>query len=747
MNRLLSFLFLLISASSFSQEIDVQVFGVKNGLPQSQITSIYEDEVGYLWLGTRGGGLARFDGIQFKNYTRADGLGSNLVLSLTKGSDHALWIGGGRGVTKYDGLSFVHFPLESRIEKVIDFADTILCFGSSGLVAKIFRDSVYKGSLIPVQSVFANNNSEYFIKSQNATLLRVDKSGFHELNLPFDTEVSTIFFQLGRTYAQTTKGIYEINKTGGFDLVELRITSPSILVTDSLKTFWQKHNGNLIRTRLTATGSVRDTIQIGANNFVGLKDREGITWFGSNGKGLIRTLPTEFEKVKGVRGFVTSVVANGDTTWAGTKENGLFIMVHSRVVKHIDLSNYSSRAINAIKRDHHGSMWVSTNNGLARFNSDLSYKLYTVLDGLPSDTINHFQFDNEGKIWLAYREGKGIALWDGVRSDVFDSHDEINPEFFYEMAFVPFQDRMYFGTDNSVAYLRDGQFERLPIANFRKLPVYSLDLYKRKYLLLGSATRGFAIYNLLNDSIKYFKRHDRPSVIYFVKADDQDNIWIGTNNGVARLQMDSSLNITRYHNFGDIDGMHFFESSFSSLYLGKEGKYIGFADGLYRFKEPTKRFDQPLHFQLVELFYGERLLQAEYHCKDLNCIPASLSLPYDQNHLTFQFLKINKRNPESIIYQYMLEGLETEWSPATKVRKVTYSNIPPGAYQFKILVNGGDGSIAKEPLIYSFVIRPPFYRTTLFYVMALIISVGLVLFAGYLRVNYKVRKALERERI
>lgn len=552
---------------------------------------------------------------------------------------------------------------------------------------------------------------------------------------------------MGKTYAQTGDGIFEIRDDGKFELIESRIKSPSILVTDSLRTFWQKLNGDLIRTTFTSSGVITDTIQIGANNFVGLKDREGITWFGSNGKGLIRTLPTEFEKVKGVNGFVTSVMAQGDTIWVGTKENGLFALRHSRLLKHINFSSYSSRAINAIKTDNSGSIWIGTNRGIAKVKPNLSLEWYNSTDGLPSDTVNHFQFDNEGRIWLTFKEGKGVAVWDGSHSVVFDSYDEINPEFFYEMTFVPFQSRMYFGTDNSAAYLHNGEFERLQIDNFRKLPVYSLDLYKDKFLLLGSATKGFAVYNLLNDSIKYFKRHDRPSVIYFVKADDEDNIWIGTNNGVARFSLDSNLNLTRYHNFGDIDGMHFFESSFGSLYLGKEGKFIGFADGLYRFKEPTKRFDQPLHFQTVELFYGSREIKAQPQCEGLNCIPTKLELPYDQNHLTFQFLKINKRNPESVIYQYMLEGLEKEWSPATKVRKVTYSNIPPGSYRFKVLVNSRDGDFIKEPLVYPFVIRPPFYRTALFYLVVVIIAVGLILFAVYLRVNYKVRKALERERI
>lgn len=198
MDRLLFFSILLASTFSFSQEIDIQVFGVKNGLPQSQITSIYEDDVGYLWMGTRGGGLARFDGIQFKNYTRADGLGSNLVLSLTKGADNALWIGGGRGVTKFDGLSFTHFPLEARIEKVIEFADTIFCFSADKLEAKVFRDSIFGGSPFPVQAVYACRSDEYFVKSSEGRLWRVDTKGFSKLKPPFRCRGAKCFFSNGK---------------------------------------------------------------------------------------------------------------------------------------------------------------------------------------------------------------------------------------------------------------------------------------------------------------------------------------------------------------------------------------------------------------------------------------------------------------------------------------------------------------------------------------------------------------------
>ena len=53
-----------------------------DGLPQSQVMAVREDQYGYLWIATQGGGLARFDGREFKVYTTRDGLLSNDILGL-----------------------------------------------------------------------------------------------------------------------------------------------------------------------------------------------------------------------------------------------------------------------------------------------------------------------------------------------------------------------------------------------------------------------------------------------------------------------------------------------------------------------------------------------------------------------------------------------------------------------------------------------------------------------------------------
>jgi ligand-binding sensor domain-containing protein len=120
-----------------------------DGLPQSQVNIMLEDKNGYLWIGTEGGGLARFDGREFKVYTTLDGLLSNIVSFLKLDDDENLWIVHPRGITKFDGVAFKKFsqpglPLNSkRIRRVFEVNDTIFLFAAPGHLGKIYRDSVY----------------------------------------------------------------------------------------------------------------------------------------------------------------------------------------------------------------------------------------------------------------------------------------------------------------------------------------------------------------------------------------------------------------------------------------------------------------------------------------------------------------------------------------------------------------------------------------------------------------------------
>ena len=84
-------------------------------MANNSVYSIMEDKTGNLWFGTSGG-VSRYDGKSFTNYTTAQGLANNIVISITEDKTGNLWFGtAGGGVSRYDGKSFTNFTTEQGL--------------------------------------------------------------------------------------------------------------------------------------------------------------------------------------------------------------------------------------------------------------------------------------------------------------------------------------------------------------------------------------------------------------------------------------------------------------------------------------------------------------------------------------------------------------------------------------------------------------------------------------------------------
>ncbi len=81
---------------------DWHVLTTRDGLPENDIRTVYEDGQGVMWFGTRNAGVVRLDGSAWTQYTQADGLVSNGVLDLVQTADGVLWAVGGRGYSRFE---------------------------------------------------------------------------------------------------------------------------------------------------------------------------------------------------------------------------------------------------------------------------------------------------------------------------------------------------------------------------------------------------------------------------------------------------------------------------------------------------------------------------------------------------------------------------------------------------------------------------------------------------------------------
>ena len=95
-------------------DLNVLVDG-KESFNPNYIFSLKVDKENHIWAGTWGGGVARYDGKQWTNFTTADGLAGNIVYSIALDEDGVFWFGTNRGLSRYDGKQWTTYDQTSGL--------------------------------------------------------------------------------------------------------------------------------------------------------------------------------------------------------------------------------------------------------------------------------------------------------------------------------------------------------------------------------------------------------------------------------------------------------------------------------------------------------------------------------------------------------------------------------------------------------------------------------------------------------
>jgi ligand-binding sensor domain-containing protein len=111
-------LFIDFSFFRAAQSYSFKNYSIAEGLAQTQVTAITEDQNGYLWVGTLGG-LSRFNGSKFTNFSAEDGLLNNRITSLSY-DKNKLWIGHESGVSLYQNKEFRNWSFDKKNVNVSD---------------------------------------------------------------------------------------------------------------------------------------------------------------------------------------------------------------------------------------------------------------------------------------------------------------------------------------------------------------------------------------------------------------------------------------------------------------------------------------------------------------------------------------------------------------------------------------------------------------------------------------------------
>ncbi|MFI5193473.1 MAG: triple tyrosine motif-containing protein, partial [Chitinophagales bacterium] len=165
-------------------------------------------------------------------------------------------------------------------------------------------------------------------------------------------------------------------------------------------------------------------------------------------------------------------------------------------------------------------------------------------------------------------------------------------------------------------------------------------------------------------------------------------IWLGTGGGVNKIVMDTvsgKISISSWARSGELSSAE--SNQDAAVYDPHHNLWLGTAAGLMEYLPEVHNKDKyipPIVLQGVKLFSKE--IPAGRFTKQVSSwykIPENLSLPHDENHLSFSFGSSSFLNTNRMLYQYQLAGMEKAYSQLSPDREVVFPGLPPGRYIFK----------------------------------------------------------------
>ena len=795
--------FFLISgyiSSLSAQNNQLRAYTIEDGLPQSQVYDIVQDEIGYLWLGTQGGGLCRFNGEEFKIWNENDGLQSNYIHSLAIVND-SLFIGTKSGLSIKTKNKFTNIN-GPRINKICQIKNKIYLATNIGVYEYQKNRGLIKINLNPKINTSVINDivfdDKLFWIATNKGLWKLNNiqkdTNIIERHSPFNF-TAAIFYNNKIFAASFNHGILVLNtnaKTYGNRWIK-KVTR----VTDI-----SKHNDNELWFATDNEGiTIMDSElyahkkKVNRNNGLGVShirktimDRQSNIWIATSGGGFYKYFQnnfTHYDQNNGLKdNHVYAVHCTKKDIWASNSETGL-IKIDSLGIHHIPQEDRISEVkIKTITSDTSGNIWAGTDGKGILFKQIKkvdSITVDTIIDGsrlgkksviiidtitkttyknhiidtdkrLPSDWIRTIQVVN-GTIWVAsYSSGIFKFKYDPKKQTLvslkkFTRKDGIEDLHIRDMKQDP-DGTIWYATQNGhLGYVKNDTVTHLGNVLHQKTAISTL-LFHEKTIYIGTAGRGIW-WSSTDGEIKFkkLKGRKRPysDNIYQMIFDNNNNLWAGSERGVDRIELNQSNTIVDIFHFGRNDGFLGMETSLNAIDKDKEGNlWFGAIYGLTKYQPTgiTKTTVKPkLYFEDVEVAYrsvDSIQLSTWANSKKV------LKLTPKQTELSFSYKTVDLDHPNDVQYRWRLNS--SAWSPWSPDNKQNLAGLAYGAHYFSAQSRNYRWE-ESDIITFQFFIDSPVYEKLWFQLT--VITLIVLLLGGYgfsyiRRVKQKNKEEQER---
>lgn len=769
-----SWFFILTALSFFlsAQSFEFKSFSISDGLPQSQVYDIAEDHNGNLWLATWGGGIAKFDGVQFQTYTKKDGLVNNFTSSIYHDSKKNIWVGTSSGLSLYNGIRFRNFKLEEGSLKVSVSAITEnknqeLFFGTDNGVYKRSKKknlNISEDIGLPDKSVL-----DVFVDSFDHLWIAHNR-GFSRYkngkSVHFSDDVLKLVYPqcfaeginqniwvgtYGRGLIKVRDGSYQIiSKTNGLIILDI-YTEGHLLWLSTFK------NGVLIYdSKKNTLKTIPNHKNLPTSNCRKVfKDSWGGKWIGTSGSGLLKYSRPEIRVVNLSQGLagknIYSVAPSLDSgIWVSTNARKLFKIKRGVVEEYGLKQNIYPLKIKSILEDTHGRLWLGTEgNGVMLWDKGIT-KMLVEGTHLMSSFVNDIVEDKKGDVWVATTNG--LTRFTKDLSLIHYSTKSNNIHFNKLLCLhVDRSNRIWYGTlGEGLGVISDsGHIVFNYNIGLQDQVIRDITEDNLGNLFFATADAGVVSANVYSKNLivrNILKKDgEKFSNIYSVFCDEENQLWLGSSKGVHRV-IKAFRNEKQIISYGLLDGFTGLETNRGAVCSDlNQNIWWGTINGVMRkpYSDLTINSAPPkISISSVNLFYKD-IQGTQYEPNIYNWYTTGdLVFNFDDNHIGFELDGNDLSRPEGIRYMWRLDGGDGRWSPTIDQNKVFFSNLSPGKYIFQAKAENKDG-LESDMLEFYFAISSPFYYKIWFWILLAFLFGGLAYWLVKKRIHQIKVKANE----
>lgn len=765
--------FILFSLNLFSQELTWKRYSVNDGLVQSQVNHIFQDSKGYLWVSTRLG-VSRFDGINFVNFTEKDGLLNSWARHISQDADENIWMLFRDGFTRYDGhylTNYIfppnmlehdfltYFPLaadsiviyhmlktntliesflikgEFKTGKQIQLPKPLierpeinafkydptsgtLWIADKGGILYSFKDgTIKKYDLEQLQGFepgpggklyYINHGSLYCLKNNHPELLLRNAFNDHDSNSRLDMAIdktgNIVVYYAGSNQAK-------IIATKSFKVTEISFPITAHLCFDLEQNLWIGTENGLLRSNsLAIINFLPEKGGMHTNVWSITEGKTGEIYFSSyydglqkfkNGKfTLEKTLPTlpDGSKTNLAMGSIVDADHNIYLTthyYPMIKFDGQTFTIAPKIKKSI-----SSFIIRQNRND--GSLMIGGYSHYIKVNSDFTFDSIRVRPGNgKSNVVTGIEADKLNRIWLGGFNGMSMLLGDSL---IHLPTVEFPFENGGNTLLRDHRDNLWIGNKTGLYFYNYQTFEKIGDALLNDL-VVSLITVGDTTLFVGSIKK---IYMLnLKD---------------FYAKNAVETISVGEDKGFEGIEPGQN---------------GFFKDSKGFLWLPCNDRCVRIDPGMISVNTEAPKV-YITNLQILDKEMAWKTVKPEI------TRTKRFSMQADEKNLRFDFIGISLSHPQTVIYSFMLEGYDEDWSEPTHAQSAVYTNLPPGHYRFKVKAENADGVSSIKEAMVNFTILPALYQRRSFQIIIILI-VALLFFATGAYFMHLKRKKQRRE--